>query len=172
MATPSGTLAWKTPWTEERGRPMGLQRGRHDWATSLHFTDYSDHNVITFCACVLSHFSRVSYSTVAHRLYMNCSSMDCSPLVSSIHRDSPGKNTGVGCHALLQGFFLTQRLNPHLSLTFPALASGFFTTGATWEAPYYIPQYIYFITGSFYLLTSVIHFAYPSTALPKSITLC
>ena len=25
--------------------------------------------------------------------------------------DSPGKNTGVGCHALLQGTFLTQELN-------------------------------------------------------------
>ena len=29
-------------------------------------------------------------------------------------RDSPGKNTGVGCHFLLQGIFLTQELNPHL----------------------------------------------------------
>ena len=28
--------------------------------------------------------------------------------------DSPGKSTGVGCHALLQGIFLTQRLNPRL----------------------------------------------------------
>ena len=28
--------------------------------------------------------------------------------------DFPGKNTGVGCHALLQGIFLTQGLNPHL----------------------------------------------------------
>ena len=28
--------------------------------------------------------------------------------------DSPGKNTGVGCHALLQGIFLTQESNPHL----------------------------------------------------------
>ena len=28
--------------------------------------------------------------------------------------DSPGKNTGVGCHFLLQGIFLTQRLNPGL----------------------------------------------------------
>ena len=28
--------------------------------------------------------------------------------------DSPGKNTGVGCHALLQGIFLTQGLNLHL----------------------------------------------------------
>ena len=28
--------------------------------------------------------------------------------------DSPGKNTGVGCHSLLQGIFLTQELNPGL----------------------------------------------------------
>ena len=28
--------------------------------------------------------------------------------------DSPGKNTGVGCHALLQGIFPTQGSNPHL----------------------------------------------------------
>ena len=46
--------------------------------------------------------------------------------------DSPGKNTGVGCHALLQGIFPTQGLNLHLLC--PALAGGFFTTSATWEA--------------------------------------
>ena len=28
--------------------------------------------------------------------------------------DSPGKNTGVGCHFLLQGIFLTQESNPGL----------------------------------------------------------
>ena len=28
--------------------------------------------------------------------------------------DFPGKNTGVGCHFLLQGIFLTQGLNTHL----------------------------------------------------------
>ena len=28
--------------------------------------------------------------------------------------DFPGKNTGVGCHALLQGIFSTQGSNPHL----------------------------------------------------------
>ena len=42
------------------------------------------------------------------------SPMDCSLLGSSVHGDSPGKNTGVGCHALLQGIFPTQRLNPDL----------------------------------------------------------
>ena len=34
-----------------------------------------------------------------------CDSMDCSSLDSSVHGDSPGKNTGVGCHALFQGIF-------------------------------------------------------------------
>ena len=33
-----------------------------------------------------------------------CNPMDCSSRGSSVHGDSPGKNTGVGCHALLQGF--------------------------------------------------------------------
>ena len=33
---------------------------------------------------------------------------------SSVHGDSSGKNTGVGCHFLLQGIFLTQGLNPGL----------------------------------------------------------
>ena len=40
--------------------------------------------------------------------------MDCSPLGSSVQGDSPDKNTGVGCHALLQGIFPTQGLNPGL----------------------------------------------------------
>ena len=37
--------------------------------------------------------------------------MDCSPPGSSVHGDSPGKNNGVGYHALLQGVFPTQKLN-------------------------------------------------------------
>ena len=31
---------------------------------------------------------------------------------SSVHGNSPGKNTGVVCHFLFQGIFLTQVLNP------------------------------------------------------------
>ena len=38
-----------------------------------------------------------------------CNPMDYSLPGSSVHRDSPDKNTGVGCHALLQGIFLTQQ---------------------------------------------------------------
>ena len=40
--------------------------------------------------------------------------MDCSLPGSSVHGDSPGKNTGVSCHALLHEIFPTQGLNPGL----------------------------------------------------------
>ena len=43
-----------------------------------------------------------------------CNPKDCSPPGSSVHGDSPGKNTGVGCHALLQGIFPNQGLSPSL----------------------------------------------------------
>ena len=52
-----------------------------------------------------------------------CDIMDYSPQGSSVHGDSPGKNTGVGCHALPQGIFPTQGLNP----------GRFFTIWATRE---------------------------------------
>ena len=54
-----------------------------------------------------------------------CDSMDCSPPGSSVHGDSPGKNTGVGFYSLLQGIFPTQ--DSHI-------AGGFFTVWATREA--------------------------------------
>ena len=37
----------------------------------------------------------------------------CDPMDYSLcPRNSPGKNTGMGCHSLLQGIFSTQGLNP------------------------------------------------------------
>ena len=40
--------------------------------------------------------------------------MDCSLPGFSLHGDSPGKKTGVGCHVLLQGIFPTQGSNSSL----------------------------------------------------------
>ena len=37
--------------------------------------------------------------------------MDCSPPGSSVHGNSPVKNTGVGCHVLLHWIFLIQGSN-------------------------------------------------------------
>ena len=41
-----------------------------------------------------------------------CDPMDYKPTISSVHRILQTKNTGVGCHALLQGIFPTQGSNP------------------------------------------------------------
>ena len=45
MATHSSILAWKIPWMEEPGRLqiMGLQRVRHNWATSVLYTNLHIH---------------------------------------------------------------------------------------------------------------------------------
>ena len=40
--------------------------------------------------------------------------MDYSPPGSSVHGDSPGKDTGVGCHFLLQDMFSTEGSNLRL----------------------------------------------------------
>ena len=53
---------------------------------------------------------------VAQSCLTLCDPMDGSSPDFSVHGDSPVKNTGVGCHALLQGISLTQGLNsgfPH-----------------------------------------------------------
>ena len=52
-----------------------------------------------FIECVLSHFSRVQL---------------CVTLWTAACQAPPSKNIGVGCHALLQGIFLTQGSNPCL----------------------------------------------------------
>ena len=48
---------------------------------------------------------------VAHSCPTLCDPMDCRLPGSSVHRDSPGKNTGGGCHALPQGIAPTQGSN-------------------------------------------------------------
>ena len=55
-------------------------------------------------------------SSVAQSCPTLCDPMDCSLPGSSLHGDSPGKNTGVDCHALLQGILPVQGSNrglPH-----------------------------------------------------------
>ena len=67
--------------------------------------------------------------------------MNCSPPGSSVHGDSPGKNTGVGCHALLQTIFLTQG---SISGVMSAAQVGrFFTTSTAWEA--HFPHYLFIL---------------------------
>ena len=65
----------------------------------------------------------VAYSGITHDFWGMCvrsvalscltlgDPMDCSPPASTVHGISPGRNTGVGCHFLLQGIFATQGSN-------------------------------------------------------------
>ena len=55
--------------------------------------------------------SSVSHS-VPNSLWLH--RLDCSSPSFCVRGDSPGKNTGLGCHFLLQGIFPTQGLNPGL----------------------------------------------------------
>ena len=61
---------------------------------------------VCVCVCV---YARTRVSVLCAQLPLTlCDPMDCSPPGSFVLGDSPGKNTEVGCHALLQGIFPTQ----------------------------------------------------------------
>ena len=102
-------------------RTMIYRSGNHLKATLGSVKD-TEGWLLALCVSVLSHFSHVwlvaTLWTVPHQV----------PL-----KDTLCKHIGVGCHALLQGIFPTQGLNPP-SLVSPALAGGFFTTSTNWEA--------------------------------------
>ena len=64
---------------------------------------------------VLSHPPRLeslrTEFSVAQSCPTLCNPRDYSPPGSSVHGDSPGMNTGVGCCSLLQGIIPTQESN-------------------------------------------------------------
>ena len=59
-----------------------------------------------------SHYWSYNLGIVAQSCPTLCYPIDCSMPGSSVHRDSPGKNIEVGCHALLHGIFPTQGWTP------------------------------------------------------------
>ena len=67
--------------------------------------------------------------------------MDCSLPVSYISGDSPGRNIGVGCHALLQEIFPTWGSNPGLlncRQILYRLSHGFFFLIKIWFIQYVV----------------------------------
>ena len=129
MATHSSILAWRIPWTEE---PVGLQSmgsqqlDTTEWLSIASSpldlmasynqitTSYTNHwNLFSFCCFQIMYALCLSavLCLVAQSCSTLCDPMDCSRPGSSVHADSPGKNTGVGSLSLLQRNFLTQELN-------------------------------------------------------------
>ena len=70
----------------------------NNWITQLYTRN--QHNIV-------NHLYAVLYLVTQSCLTL-CDPMDCGPTGSSVHGDSAGTNTEVGCHALLQGIFPTQ----------------------------------------------------------------
>ena len=110
--------------SERWGEKVMLHAQTGIWVQSEHI----DSSFFNMCVCI--------YVCVAQSCLTVCDPMDCSPAGSSVHGIFSGKNTGVGCHFLLWGIFLTQGLNPvllHLlhwqaeSLILHRLGSPFFT---------------------------------------------
>ena len=105
-ADPSRTPGKAGPW-HHGPRTAGAGRGRGSKGTVCLISGH------TLGLCLASQ----SYLTL-------CNPTDSSPPGSSVHGDSPGKTTGVGCFAFLQGIFPTQGLNPGLLhcrwISFPA----------------------------------------------------
>ena len=58
-----------------------------------------------------------------------CDPMDCRLPGSSVYEHSLGKNTGVGCHVLLQGTFPTPEIEPRS----PALQADSLSSEPPWK---------------------------------------
>ena len=70
-----------------------------------------------FAHCIFRLGNRTYSLAVLCLVAQSCPTLrpyDHSPPGSSVHGDSLGKNTGVGCHALLQGIFPTRGSNAGL----------------------------------------------------------
>ena len=89
---------------------------------------------VCVCVCVRA---CVCVRLVAQSCPTLCDPMGGSLPGSSVHGDSPGKSTGMGCHALPQGILPTRGLNP-----VSHIAGRFFTIWATREAHPHIHVYI------------------------------
>ena len=61
---------------------------------------------------------------------------DCSLPYSSVHGNSPGRNTGVGCHAFLEGIFQSQGSNPGL----PHCRQILYWSGSPFPSPGELPN--------------------------------
>ena len=100
-------------WCHKRHAALSVHRETYKWT---HFQIY---NIWTKClgfSSDLNNLTLVSRRGGVHaQLLLSCLTLcdpvDCSLSCSSVHGDSPGKNTGVGCHFLLQGIFLAQDSN-------------------------------------------------------------
>ena len=114
-ATHSSILAWRIGWTEEPSRLQSLrsQRTRHEWSDLAH--THSMFYSHTMCVP-----SRLAMSNSLWPVGLQPTRLLCPWYFSD-------KNTGMGCHFLLQEIFPTQGLEP-ASPVFTALQADYLLT--------------------------------------------
>ena len=81
-------------------------------AECLHIKRFPIFIVLTLCV----HMYTCKHTCMHMKSLQSCPTL-CYPMVTAkllCPWDSPSKNTGISCHGLLQGIFLTQGSNPHL----------------------------------------------------------
>ena len=87
----------------------------------------------------------IYWSACVHAQSLSCVQLFATPWTVarqvSLSWDSPGKNTGVGYHFLLQGIFQTQGLNLHLLRLLHCWWILYHC--ATWEACVYVCKHTY-----------------------------
>ena len=106
-----GTKAQKVSGTYPKSQLLG-DRPIPQPAHVPHLPLLSVMNQDLFLSNGISYFLNHVCACVHAKLLRSCPTlydpMDCSLPDSSVHGNSPGKNTGMGCHFLLQGIFPTQ----------------------------------------------------------------
>ena len=91
------------------GKVPSLETSRNRSKTLLHLLLTMGETRVCVCVCVCAH---VCVCTLHHSVMSDSlRPIGLSPTKLLCPWDSPGRNTGVGGHALLQGIFPTQGLN-------------------------------------------------------------
>ena len=112
MSVPCAASAANAPSAPDTGSVESCVRGELA-AAFCFFTRWDDLEIYP-----LTHIALCSSCAVLCLVAQSCPTLcdptDYSPPGSSVHGDCPGKNTGVGCHVLLQGIFPTQGSDPGL----------------------------------------------------------
>ena len=100
---------WRMAW---QPTPVSCLENPHGQRSLTGYSPWGCRELDTTEQLITNHMDQ--FSSVAQSCLTLCNPMDCSLSGSSVRGDSPGKNTGVRYHALLQGIVPTQGWNPGL----------------------------------------------------------
>ena len=108
------------------GRRFTIWATREAWWSQLKTFLYYMHIYMCVCVCVCVYTYIWYMQCKSLSCVWQCDPMDCSPPGSSFHGISPGKNTGVDYHSLLQRIFW-----PRDQTSVSCIAGRFFSLSAT-----------------------------------------